>query len=102
MPLKAWFWIHNWTSLICTAFLLLLCLTGLPLIFADEIDAWLDDEPAVAVAPLPADAPRLSLDGLVQKAHALARAALDTITAGVLGSGLYLWFARRLPVAARR
>ncbi len=36
--LKAWFLVHKWTSLICTLFLLLLCLTGLPLIFAEEID----------------------------------------------------------------
>lgn len=32
-------WIHRWSSLICTAFLLLLCVTGLPLIFSHEIDA---------------------------------------------------------------
>ncbi|WP_313346479.1 PepSY-associated TM helix domain-containing protein [Stenotrophomonas sp.] len=36
--IKAWFLVHKWTSLICTLFLLLLCLTGLPLIFAEEID----------------------------------------------------------------
>lgn len=35
---KAWELIHKWTSLICTAFLLMLCITGLPLIFHDEID----------------------------------------------------------------
>ncbi|WP_022949142.1 PepSY-associated TM helix domain-containing protein [Methylohalobius crimeensis] len=33
-----WYQIHKWTSLICTAFILLLCITGLPLIFHDEID----------------------------------------------------------------
>ncbi len=37
---KRWFWWHKWTSLICTAFLLLLCLTGLPLIFHEEIEHW--------------------------------------------------------------
>ena len=31
--LKLWFLVHKWTSLVCTVFLLLLCLTGLPLIF---------------------------------------------------------------------
>jgi uncharacterized iron-regulated membrane protein len=36
--LRAWYLVHKWTSLICTAFLLLLCLTGLPLIFSHEID----------------------------------------------------------------
>jgi uncharacterized iron-regulated membrane protein len=34
-----WYLVHKWTSLICTLFLLMLCLTGLPLIFHDEIDA---------------------------------------------------------------
>ena len=29
--IRAWFLAHKWTSIICTAFLLMLCLTGLPL-----------------------------------------------------------------------
>ncbi len=37
--MKAWCWVHKWTSLICTLFLLMLCLTGLPLVFHDEIEA---------------------------------------------------------------
>ena len=36
--IKRWYLVHKWTSLICTLFLLLLCVTGLPLIFHDEID----------------------------------------------------------------
>ena len=32
-----WSWTHTWSSLICTIFALLLCLTGLPLIFHDEL-----------------------------------------------------------------
>lgn len=36
--IKTWYLIHKWTSLICMVFLLLLCLTGLPLIFHHEID----------------------------------------------------------------
>ena len=35
---KTWHWIHKWTSLVCTIFALLLCITGLPLIFVHEID----------------------------------------------------------------
>lgn len=35
---KTWHWIHKWTSLVCTIFALLLCVTGLPLIFTHEID----------------------------------------------------------------
>jgi uncharacterized iron-regulated membrane protein len=38
MSTKAWWLIHKWTSLVCTIFLLLLCLTGLPLIFHEEIE----------------------------------------------------------------
>ena len=33
-----WSIVHRWTSLVATGFLLLLCLTGLPLIFHHEID----------------------------------------------------------------
>lgn len=36
--MKTWYLVHKWTSLVCTSFLLLLCLTGLPLIFHHEID----------------------------------------------------------------
>ncbi len=35
---KAWYLLHKWTSLVSTLFLLMLCLTGLPLIFHHEID----------------------------------------------------------------
>jgi uncharacterized iron-regulated membrane protein len=35
---KGWYLVHKWTSLVCTLFLLMFCLTGLPLIFAHEID----------------------------------------------------------------
>lgn len=37
MTIRSWYLVHKWTSLVCTAFLLLLCLTGLPLIFHEEI-----------------------------------------------------------------
>jgi uncharacterized iron-regulated membrane protein len=35
---RLWSFVHTWSSLISTLFLLLLCLTGLPLIFHHEID----------------------------------------------------------------
>ena len=41
---RAWYLVHKWTSLVCTAFLFMLCLTGLPLIFHDEIDAALGQD----------------------------------------------------------
>lgn len=61
--IKTWYWVHKWSSLICTAFLLLLCLTGLPLIFHHEIDHLLGD--AVEPPDLPADTPRAQLDDIV-------------------------------------
>jgi uncharacterized iron-regulated membrane protein len=61
--IKRWFWWHRWTSLICTLFLLLLCLTGLPLIFADEITKLLDNDPPYAV--LPKETPAADLDKMI-------------------------------------
>ncbi len=50
--IRAWYLVHKWTSLVCTAFLLMLCVTGLPLIFHNEIDAALDPrKELVAVEP---------------------------------------------------
>jgi uncharacterized iron-regulated membrane protein len=64
--LRIWFWIHRWSSLICTAFLLLLCLTGLPLIFHEEIDAWTGEGALPAIA---ANTPPVSVDRLVAAAR---------------------------------
>lgn len=36
--IKNWYLIHKWTSLVCMVFVLMLCITGLPLIFHHEID----------------------------------------------------------------
>lgn len=36
--IKTWFLVHKWTSVVSMAFLLMLCITGLPLIFHHEID----------------------------------------------------------------
>lgn len=43
--IKTWFLIHKWTSIVCTAFLLMLCVTGLPLIFHHEIDELTEETP---------------------------------------------------------
>jgi uncharacterized iron-regulated membrane protein len=59
---RAWFEVHKWTSLICTIFLLLLCLTGLPLIFHEEIDHMLGKEPEAQ--EMPAGTPKMSLDAI--------------------------------------
>jgi uncharacterized iron-regulated membrane protein len=47
---RLWSVVHTWTSLISTLFLLLLCITGLPLIFHHEIDELLgyDAKPEIA------------------------------------------------------
>lgn len=57
---KRWYLVHKWTSLVCTVFLLMLCLTGLPLIFHEEIDRALDDTPTPPA--MAANAPRPSMD----------------------------------------
>jgi uncharacterized iron-regulated membrane protein len=62
--IRRWSWIHKWTSLISMVFLLLLCVTGLPLIFKDEIDHLLQEE--VAPANVPPGSPRANLDVLVK------------------------------------
>lgn len=43
--IRVWFLVHKWTSIISTAFLLMLCITGLPLIFHDEIDTLTEGTP---------------------------------------------------------
>lgn len=64
---KRWHVVHTWTSLICTAFLLLLCVTGLPLIFHHEIDHALGN--AVAAPAMPAATPHVALDELARQAR---------------------------------
>jgi uncharacterized iron-regulated membrane protein len=65
---RNWYRLHKWTSLICTALLLMACVTGLPLVFQDELDALL--EPHVAPVKLEAGAPTACLDPLVEQAQA--------------------------------
>lgn len=47
--IRRWFLAHKWSSIVCTAFLLMLCVTGLPLIFHDEIDRLTSDPPALGM-----------------------------------------------------
>ena len=63
---RRWTLVHRWSSLACTVFLLVSCLTGLPLIFGDELEGWLGDEPPYPA--LPADAPMADLDTMVSTA----------------------------------
>lgn len=66
--IKTWSWVHKWSSLVCTVFMLLLCITGLPLIFHHEIGHLLGTE--VEAPALPADTPRISLDRVLEVARA--------------------------------
>jgi uncharacterized iron-regulated membrane protein len=65
---RRWSVVHTWSSLICTLFLLMLAITGLPLIFHHEIDHLLGDAPHYR--DMPADTPRLNLEQLVEAAEA--------------------------------
>ncbi|HEX4856728.1 MAG TPA: PepSY domain-containing protein [Limnobacter sp.] len=58
--IRTWAWLHKWSSLVCTLFMIILGLTGLPLVFEHEIAHFTgsDAEPA----ELAADHPRISLD----------------------------------------
>jgi len=61
---RTWSWLHTWSSLVSTAFLLMLCITGLPLIFHDEIDAALDTHQWQPANP---DGSLLSLDRILER-----------------------------------
>ncbi|WP_447765056.1 PepSY-associated TM helix domain-containing protein [Sphingopyxis panaciterrae] len=72
--IRAWFLVHKWTSIICTAFLLMLCVTGLPLIFHHEIDE------------LTAATPQYGLPGTGSSAEAPGLKPLDTMLAKALAA----------------
>jgi len=65
--IRGWSAVHKWTSLICTVFMLLLCLTGLPLIFHHEIGHALGTE--VDAPEISPDTPRISLDRVLEIAR---------------------------------
>ncbi len=65
---RYWDWAHTWSSLVCTAFMLVVCVTGLPLVFSDEI-AELSGRQFTQAA-MPADAPRASTDKVAAAALA--------------------------------
>jgi len=76
--IKTWSWLHKWSSLVCTVFMLLLCLTGLPLIFHHDIAHLLGDEieaPVLSAGSVgsasAAGAPQANLDQVLNAARAL-------------------------------
>lgn len=66
--LRTWSALHKWSSLACTLFLLLLCVTGLPPIFHHEIEHLLGTE--IEAPAVPVGTPRASLDRVLAAAHA--------------------------------
>lgn len=66
--LRNWYLVHKWTSLISTVFLLMLCLTGLPLIFHEEIEHFFEPHPEME--QITAESPRIDYDQLITSALA--------------------------------
>jgi uncharacterized iron-regulated membrane protein len=64
--IRRWTWLHKWSSLPCTIFMLLLCLTGLPLIFHHEIDHLLGN--SIEAPFMPADTAKADLDEVIASA----------------------------------
>jgi hypothetical protein len=65
--LRAWSWAHKWSSLVSTAFLLMLCVTGLPLVFTHEIEHVLLQDSWTPTHP---NGPKLNLDQVLNAALA--------------------------------
>ena len=65
---RFWDWTHTWSSLVCTAFMLVVCVTGLPLIFSDEIGELSGD--AFHQAAMPDGAARATTDKVAAAAQA--------------------------------
>ncbi len=74
--LRVWAWLHTWSSLVCTIFMLLLCLTGLPLIFHHEIGHLLGTE--VEAPVMPADTPKASMDKVLASGQSRAAGLVPT------------------------
>lgn len=72
--IRVWFLVHKWTSIVCTAFLLMLCITGLPLIFHHEIDE------------LTEEAPQFGLPGVGSSGEAPGLRPLDEMLAKALAA----------------
>ena len=65
--LRVWYQVHKWTSLVCTLFLLVLCITGLPLIFKDEIGIL--SGTTVVPPEMAPDTPEVGVDRMIEDAR---------------------------------
>jgi uncharacterized iron-regulated membrane protein len=68
--LRQWGWVHKWSSLVCTLFMLILAVTGLPLIFSDEISALSASKEHARPEPSAAGSARLNATVAAALAHA--------------------------------
>ena len=69
VTVRRWAWVHKWSSLVCTVFMLLLCLTGLPLIYHHEIGHLLGND--VEAPAMAADTPKADLDDVIAAGKAM-------------------------------
>jgi uncharacterized iron-regulated membrane protein len=76
VAIRRWAWIHKWSSLVCTIFMLLLCITGLPLIYHHEIGHLLGTE--VEAKSMPAGTPKADLDAIVAAGMAARRCCMPS------------------------
>ena len=65
--IRAWSWTHKWSSLVSTLFLMMLYVTGQPLVFSHELNEVLLHEPWEAANP---EGPLLDLDQVLTAALA--------------------------------
>ncbi|WP_126173593.1 PepSY-associated TM helix domain-containing protein [Altericroceibacterium xinjiangense] len=68
--IRRWYIVHKWSSLIPTLFLLMLCVTGLPLIFHDEIDVLAGEDYEARLAGIPSAEGGVPLDTMLSRALA--------------------------------
>lgn len=68
--IKIWFLVHKWSSLIPTIFLVMLCITGLPLIFHDEIDTMVGEDYDAILEGAPSAESGIPLDQMLELALA--------------------------------
>ncbi|OWT66268.1 PepSY-associated TM helix domain-containing protein [Candidimonas nitroreducens] len=96
---RGWVLTHKWSSLICTVFLLVICATGLPLVFSEQIHDWLEPHTYVQ---LPAGTPNASLDELASSARALyPQEVVTSIFVDDDEPQAYVWMAPSFETAKR-
>ncbi|WP_394842179.1 PepSY domain-containing protein [Pendulispora brunnea] len=66
--MRSWYFVHKWTSVVATLFLLMLCVTGMPLIFRHEVDRALGYE--ISPSEIVDSGRRVGLDAIISAARA--------------------------------